>query len=747
MKFSTTKVIPSAMMAGVILGATMGYFAPDFMNAIGFLGKLFLSALKLIIIPLILVTVVTGVASLGDLRKAGRTGVQTLGYFLGTSAIAIIIGLALVSIISPGSGLTFAGSETAWSASGNLAESFSGYLATFIPDNIVTAMASGHYLGLIILAIFAGGVLGSTGSRGRTTLTFCREINEVLMKLVGLVMFAAPIGLFALVGSTLAANAGSISALTGSLGLLTLTLIVGLLLHAGLVLPVILAMFADRSPVEFLRNTAPALFTALGTASTSATLPITYDCVVNNAKVDNRAGSLVLPLGMIMNLNGSAMFVAIATMFVAQASGTAMSLLDVLAVGATTLVVSLGMGGIPFAGTLALGTVLVTVGLPLEGISLILTIDWLLDRLRTPVNVWAGAVAAAFIADTYEFKTVRRGVTRDRVSGRSSRFSSRSTGERTRNGSRSEGAGSRRTERRPGGGRSWERRDNRDTRDNRDNRREGRQSESGSNRRGGRTQPSPPDRSSPSPFSIKPVSEHSFGGTTAESAPVTDDRRSRNSESRPGRTRTRDQRGSARDSRDQRQAAEEPKPPVVDESADNRTGGPDRDTVKRDLARISAQLKAVKPAEPDAANRVAANHDTANRDIAEKSVEASASTVTANHETASSVAPNHEMPEPVEALSVDVAPVSVSEVRSEAEPVVTPAESQPVSEPVVQEPTVSPEVVEPQFGGRSRRRRAGLPKGDAPAAEETPVTVTESKDSFPIEDATFGRAKKKRERK
>ncbi len=418
----SSKVVPFGILIGILAGAALGAVVPGFMQAIDFIGRLFINALQVVVVPLILAAIISGVASFGDLPKIGRTGARVIAYFAATSAIAVIIGLVLALVINPGSGVSEEALKAYALPGGYPTGNVSDMLSALIPLNLPAGIVGGQYLGLILFSIFAGGILATMGAGARTVTTFFRQFNDVIMKLVRLLLYAAPVGVFSIVGSAVASNSGSVEGLTRGFGWYALTILIGLAIQAFVVLPVILGRFTGRSPVDYLRSLSPALMTALGTSSSAATLPVTYRCAVDDGHVDQRAGALVLPLGAVANLNGTAMSVIVATLFLANVFGLTLGAMQIAVMVATTLLVSIGVAGMPMATPIVTTIVLSVVGFSpvqiLLGTSAIMALDWLVDRGRAFVNVWGDAVGVAVIAETFEFKTARRVASRPSDRGR-----------------------------------------------------------------------------------------------------------------------------------------------------------------------------------------------------------------------------------------------------------------------------------------------------------------------------------------
>ncbi len=385
------------IVIGVIAGIVSGWVWGPAMESVAWLGTLFLNALKMLIIPLIFAAVISGIAALGDVRKLGRIGGVTMGYFLVTTGVAVFIGLVMVNLIRPGAGLDL-GNESAIPASvlGKEETGVSDILLSLISPNIVASAAEMQLLPLIVFAILFGAALTTLGESGRQVINFFSGVNDAMMKLVIWLMYFSPIGIFALIAGRLGQAGGgeAFVAEIAAVGWHVLTVVSGLTIHF-VVLLAILFFIAGRG-LDYLVNMLRALFIAFGTASSVATLPMTMECVRENG-VDERAVRFVVPLGCTINMNGTALYEAAAAMFIAQAYGIELGLTAQVIVFITATLAAIGAAGIPEAGLVMLVIVLNAVGLPLEGIALLLAVDWFLDRFRTTVNVWGDAVGAAVI--------------------------------------------------------------------------------------------------------------------------------------------------------------------------------------------------------------------------------------------------------------------------------------------------------------------------------------------------------------
>ena len=392
-------------------GASAAWYG--FYRITGFSGKLFLNLLNLLVIPLVVSSLVTGMVSLGDIRHVGRTGLRTVIYYLATTSIAVIVGIVLVEVISPGSGVEGA-SAVAGSVQGKeemgildtvlrvFVDEHDGARGAF-PRNIVKAMAEMNVLGVIVFSMLFGAALTTVGERASTVISFFEGLNEVILRLVHWVLHLLPVGVFGLVVERLTDVGGGAAVWkeVTRLGWYGATVTSGLAIHGVVVLPLILFIFTGRNPLRYAAGMLRALLTAFATASSSATLPTTMECVEEENRVSRRASSFVLPLGATINMDGTALYEAVAAIFIAQVYSIPMDATMLVIVFLTATLAAVGAAGIPEAGLVTMVMVLNATGLPLEGIAILLSIDWLLDRFRTTVNVWGDSVGAA-VVDSFE---------------------------------------------------------------------------------------------------------------------------------------------------------------------------------------------------------------------------------------------------------------------------------------------------------------------------------------------------------
>lgn len=433
-----------AIIAGVVLGGAFGALAPEQATGLEFLGELFLNALKMLIVPLVVSSMISGIASLGDVRKLGKPGLYTVGLYAATTALAVFIGVIFVNVLKPGEGVAVEGSggepptrmvvrsddsflvlekdrhfytengepvrqlvakfkteEEATAATKEGEKSLFGVVAKvlrmMVSENIIESASHTDILPLIFFSLLFGGVLTTMGNKGRVVLDFFDGICEAMMQIVNLIMYTAPIGIFALIAARLGHAGGGAAFYVeiSKLGGYTLCVILALLFHSFLLFG-LYALLARRNPVHFLKKMFKALTTAFSTASSSATLPLTMECS-EEAGVSPEATAFVLPLGATVNMNGTALYESVAAIFIAQAYGIQLDLQGQIVIFVTATLAAIGAAGIPEAGLVTMLIVLNAVGLPTEGIGLLLSIDWFLDRIRTAVNVWGDAVVGGIV--------------------------------------------------------------------------------------------------------------------------------------------------------------------------------------------------------------------------------------------------------------------------------------------------------------------------------------------------------------
>jgi len=395
------------MLIGISMGGLCGWVFGKEMLIVDWIGEMFLDTLKMLVIPLIVSSMIVGITGLGDIRKVGKAGTVTLVYFLSTSGIAVIAGIIVVNIMQPGLGVELT-TDIPEKVAGKESIGITDILESFVTPNLFESMAKMEILPIIMFSLVFGGVLTTLGEKGKLVISVFDGINIAIMKIVHLVMYFAPLGVFALVSSKLGAAGGGDLFLAELLkiGKFAVTVILGLMIHALITLPAILYFVAKQNPLTYFKNMSAALTTALSTASSAATLPVTIECVEEENKISRRTTLFVIPLGATVNMNGTALYESIAAIFIAQMVGIHLGLGDQVLIFLTATLAAIGAAGIPEAGLVTMVIVLQAVGLPLEGIGMLLSIDWFLDRLRTSVNVWGDSIGAA-VVDRLEGKYIK----------------------------------------------------------------------------------------------------------------------------------------------------------------------------------------------------------------------------------------------------------------------------------------------------------------------------------------------------
>lgn len=360
-------------------------------------GDLFLRLLKMITVPLIVTSLITGVAGLDNSRFGAMFG-RTLAYYGITSMLAITTGLIIVNIVRPGIGAELPGGTEAVLAGGeqSLTGILLGLVDNMIPTNPIQSLASSSFLSIITFSIIFGVFIVRTGGEtARVLRDFFQAAFEVMMRLTMAIISLAPYGVFCFM---VYATASQGLAIFATLAWYMLAVFLALVVHSCITLPLIVKFVAKRSPLEFARAMSPALMTAFSTASSNGTLPLTMTCVEDRAKVSNKVSSFVLPLGATVNMDGTALYEAVAVLFIAQAYRGDMAIAEQIVVAVTALLASVGAAGIPHAGLVMMAIVLQAVNLPLEAQGIIIAVDRVLDMCRTSVNVWSDSCGCAIIA-------------------------------------------------------------------------------------------------------------------------------------------------------------------------------------------------------------------------------------------------------------------------------------------------------------------------------------------------------------
>ena len=389
------------ILIAFVTAILFGLFLPEYSNYVRWLGDIFLRALKMIIVPLIISSIVSGVTNIGETKSLGRLGLKTISYYILTSTLAIVTGLLLVDFIKPGVGadLGFTVDVPELTAvSGGLGD----IILRMIPQNIFEAFASADMLAIIFFSILFGFFITKVQAEYKDFMTnFFNAGFEIMMKMTSFIIMFAPLGILGIVTGVVADQAADRAKLLNMfqhLGIYMLTVLGGLAIHFFVTLPLILKLIGKVNPFNHYKAMSLPLITAFSTSSSSATLPLTMEAVEHNSGVSNKITSFVLPLGATVNMDGTALYECVAAMFIAQAYGIELGFIQQMIVVVTALLASIGAAGIPMAGLVMMSVVLTAVGLPLEGVGLILAVDRILDMCRTMVNVFSDSCGAVTIA-------------------------------------------------------------------------------------------------------------------------------------------------------------------------------------------------------------------------------------------------------------------------------------------------------------------------------------------------------------
>ncbi len=433
MTHRSTNILTILILAGLVLGAIVGEFGffdsgavIDGNHWLKTTGDLVLiRPLKLLIVPLIFFSVIAGITRIGDPSKLGKVGGATLIYYLATMFMAVILGTCLVTWIQPGmlpeevrASLQASGQEfgAASTATRNLSSAWLNIVYQIVPVNLLDDMVKVRPLGIIVFAIAFGLALAAGGDKTKAARDICNAAFEGLMILVRWVIWLTPIGVFFLVAWTV----GKIGfqSIYGPLGWYMATVLIGLAIHGFIVLPLILKLVGGVSPYQFMWQMKRALMTAVGTDSSSATLPVTIDCAEEEGRCSKRAANFVLPLGATINMDGTALYEAVAVVFLFQLFGIELELSQLIVVVVTATLAAIGAAGIPSAGLVTMVIVISAVNmnltgqesspLPIAAIGIIIGVDRILDMCRTAVNVWGDAVGARLITNLAPDETIER---------------------------------------------------------------------------------------------------------------------------------------------------------------------------------------------------------------------------------------------------------------------------------------------------------------------------------------------------
>uniref|UniRef100_A0A8D3EGC8 Amino acid transporter n=1 Tax=Scophthalmus maximus TaxID=52904 RepID=A0A8D3EGC8_SCOMX len=420
------------VVMGVLFGMLLRYMLvtdSSVLTLVSFPGEILMRMLKMLILPLIISSLITGLAGL-DARSSGRMGSRAMLYYMSTTVIAAILGVILVLGIHPGNPKLRGGTASAAPKNQEVSslDAFLDLLRNLFPENLVQSCFQQvqtvlkkipvaapnqtepilvnrkkleykwgmNVLGLIGFFITFGICMGRMGERGKVMCDFFNILNEIIMAMVSMIMWYSPVGIASLIAGKIAAI-GDLEVVARQLGMYMVTVIVGLVIHGGLILPAIYFCITRKSPISFYSGIFQAWITALGTASSAGTLPVTFRCLEENLKIDKRVTRFVLPIGATINMDGTALYEAVAAIFIAQMNDISLDGGQIVTVSMTATLASVGAASIPSAGLVTMLLILTAVGLPTQDISLLIAVDWLLDRMRTSINVVGDSFGAGIV--------------------------------------------------------------------------------------------------------------------------------------------------------------------------------------------------------------------------------------------------------------------------------------------------------------------------------------------------------------
>ncbi|KAK2833041.1 hypothetical protein Q5P01_016930 [Channa striata] len=434
---NTHNLLLGLTVLGVVMGAVFGmllrYMKVSDISAltmVSFPGEILMRMLKMLILPLIISSLITGLAGL-DARSSGRMGSRAMVYYMSTTVIAAVLGVILVLGIHPGNPKLRGASSSRTNTKNQEVSSLDAFLdliRNLFPENLVQACFQQvqtvvkmmpvvtsnetepvlvnrkkleykwgmNVLGLIGFFITFGICMGRMGERGKVMCDFFNILNEIIMTMVSMIMWYSPVGIASLIAGKIAAI-GDLEVVARQLGMYMVTVIVGLVIHGGLILPAIFFAITRKSPFTFYSGIFQAWITALGTASSAGTLPVTFRCLEENLKIDKRVTRFVLPIGATINMDGTALYEAVAAIFIAQMNDINLDSGQIVTVSMTATLASVGAASIPSAGLVTMLLILTAVGLPTQDISLLIAVDWLLDRMRTSINVVGDSFGAGIV--------------------------------------------------------------------------------------------------------------------------------------------------------------------------------------------------------------------------------------------------------------------------------------------------------------------------------------------------------------
>ena len=393
-----------ALIVGALLGVAIYYFVPagyvrDTIIIEGVfyvIGQGFIRLMQMLVVPLVFCSLVCGSMAIGDTKTLGKVGVKTVLFYLFTTAVAVVIALGTAYVINPGIGLDMESVQTAEVAATATDTNLVDTILNIIPKNPIESMASGDMLPIIVFALFVGVMLAKLGSKASTVANFFSEFNDVMMEMTMAIMKIAPIGVFCLIARTFATlGFSAFKPMIKYMGSVTIALFI----QCFIIYQILLFVFTRLNPMKFIKKFAPVMGFAFSTATSNATIPMSIDTLHKKMGVSKQISSFTIPLGATVNMDGTSIMQGVAVVFISQAYGIYLTPANLATVVVIATLASIGTAGVPSVGLVTLSMVLASVGLPVEGIALIMGIDRILDMMRTAVNITGDAVCTTIIAD------------------------------------------------------------------------------------------------------------------------------------------------------------------------------------------------------------------------------------------------------------------------------------------------------------------------------------------------------------
>ena len=401
-KKNLTKTILYAFLFGIIFGiflntleSYLSLFYKIITEILDIGGTIFLSVLKMLVVPIVFVSIICGIGGIGDFSSLGRIGMKTIFIYLLTTSVAISLSILVAWLIQPGLNELVTNSNTQILISDK--PSLKEVLMNIIPTNPFKSLSEGNMLQIIFFSIILGSAISLSNEKGKFVKEFFESLNIVVLKSLNILMIIAPIGIFCLIAKTFSTQGFEVIL---ELGKYFFTVVLCLLIHVFIIYGSLVMYFAKLSPLKFLLNIKDALIFSFSTSSSSATIPVTLDCVIKNLNIRNKIASFTVPLGSTINMDGTAIMQGVATIFIANIYGVELLMSDFISIILTATLASVGTAGVPGVGLIMLGMVLNQVGLPLEGIALVMGVDRILDMLRTSTNITGDALVSLIVDKT-----------------------------------------------------------------------------------------------------------------------------------------------------------------------------------------------------------------------------------------------------------------------------------------------------------------------------------------------------------